>query len=209
MYDAIHGLAIGFHGCDAKTCKQLINVPNGIHFNNNVYDWLGNGMYFWENDLNRAQEWAQQKHRRGQIQQPAVLGAIIDLGNCCDFLSSTHTKRLSNYYRLMKKDGLILPENEDVKSDPHQDKLLRKLDCSVIEYMHRKMKTENKEERETHGYSDTVLYDSVRSAFLEGAPIFPGAGLKMKSHIQICVRNPNCILGFFLPRINVNLSLAA
>jgi len=26
------------------------------------------------------------------------------------------------------------------------------------------------------------------------------AGLFAKSHIQICVRNPNCIKGFFMPR---------
>jgi len=28
----------------------------------------------------------------------------------------------------------------------------------------------------------------------------PGAGFKEKNHIQICVRNRNCIKGYFLPR---------
>lgn len=209
MYDVRPGLAIGFHGCDLDTCQQLINSPNEIHFKINPYDWLGNGMYFWENDLSRAQQWAEQKYKRGEIKQPGVLGAVIDLGHCCDFLSLKHTKHLSKYYQLMSKAIAILPENEDVKSDPHKDKLLRKLDCSVIEFMHDTMQDEHRVELETYGHSNTKLYDSVRSAFLEGAPIFPGAGLKMKSHIQICVRNPDCILGFFLPRININTLLAA
>lgn len=43
-------------------------------------------------------------------------------------------------------------------------------------------------------------YDSVRSVFWEGDELYPGAGFKEKNHIQIYVRNPNCIKGSFLPR---------
>ena len=42
--------------------------------------------------------------------------------------------------------------------------------------------------------------DSIRAAFIEGEEIYPGAGFNEKTHIQICIRNPNCIKGFFLPR---------
>jgi hypothetical protein len=37
------------------------------------------------------------------------------------------------------------------------------------------------------------------AGILEGDPIYPGAGVYEKSHIQTCFRNPNCIKGFFLP----------
>ena len=30
--------------------------------------------------------------------------------------------------------------------------------------------------------------------------LLPGAGFKERNHIQISVRNPNCIKGYFLPR---------
>jgi hypothetical protein len=43
-------------------------------------------------------------------------------------------------------------------------------------------------------------FDSVRSAFIEGEPLYPNAGFFTKSHIQLCIRNPNCIKGYFLPR---------
>jgi len=42
--------------------------------------------------------------------------------------------------------------------------------------------------------------DSVHGIFNEGEELYPNAGFREKDHIQICVRNPNCIKGFFLPR---------
>jgi hypothetical protein len=46
-----------------------------------------------------------------------------------------------------------------------------------------------------------IVYETVRGAFLEGAPAYPGAGFARESHIQIAVRNPSCILGVFRPNI--------
>ena len=43
-------------------------------------------------------------------------------------------------------------------------------------------------------------FDSIRGVFFEGDELYPGAGFKEKDHIQICIRNPNCIKGYFLPR---------
>ena len=42
-------------------------------------------------------------------------------------------------------------------------------------------------------------YDK-RTVFLEGLDLYPGAGFKAENHIQVCVRNPNCVKGYFLPR---------
>lgn len=50
------------------------------------------------------------------------------------------------------------------------------------------------------GFSTAYPFDSVRGAFTEGGPAFEGAGLHAKTHIQLCIRNMNCIHGFFLPR---------
>jgi hypothetical protein len=43
-------------------------------------------------------------------------------------------------------------------------------------------------------------FDSVRGVFWEGNEPYPNAGFREKNHIQISVRNPNCIKGFFIPR---------
>ncbi|WP_326980832.1 hypothetical protein U0033_16405 [Chitinophaga sancti] len=202
-------LILGFHGCDEETCQKLINSPKEFHFNKNPYDWLGHGMYFWENDLNRAWKWALERHRQGKIKQPAVVGAYIAAGNCCDFLNIKHTKRLVGYYEEMIAEHGIMFYNEDVKSDPYKDKLLRKLDCAVIEYMHKRMSMSRELERQKLGFELTASFDTVRNAFLEGASAFPGSAIKLKTHIQICVRNPHNILAFFRPRLKPALDLAA
>jgi len=42
-------------------------------------------------------------------------------------------------------------------------------------------------------------YDTVRSPFQEGTPLYTGAGFQTKNHIQIAVRNLACIKGYFRP----------
>ncbi|WP_440133230.1 hypothetical protein [Chitinophaga sancti] len=202
-------LILGFHGCDEETCKKLINSSNEFHFNRNPYDWLGHGMYFWENDVQRAWQWSLEKHRQGKFKQPAVVGAFILPGNCCDFLNSKYTMKLAGYYMKMKRNYGIIPQNTDVKSDPYKDKLLRLLDCSVIEYMHEQMGVLQEKEKQQLGFILTPSFDTVRNAFLEGASAFPGSAIKLKTHIQICVRNPHNILAFFRPRLKPALDLAA
>jgi hypothetical protein len=68
---------------------------------------------------------------------------------------------------------------------------VRKLDCAVIENLHDSLKLMKE-----------PPYDSVRGVFLEGDAIYEGSGFKSKTHIQICVRNPNCLKGLFLPSPN-------
>jgi len=92
--------------------------------------------------------------------------------------------------------GKELPKNKDVKEDDHKDLLIRELDCAVIEYLHQKVKEEIEKANET----SIKAFDSARGVFIEGGSAFPGAGVQKKSHIQICIRNMNCIKGFFLPR---------
>ena len=80
-----------------------------------------------------------------------------------------------------------IPENKSIGGIG--DLLLRELDCAVIESLN--MFNEALHQRP---------FDSVRGVFYEGEELYPNAGFREKDHIQICIRNPNCIKGFFLPR---------
>ena len=52
MYTNTH-LVFGFHGCDELLANQIINNSiKEIGKSNNKYDWLGSGIYFWENIFN-------------------------------------------------------------------------------------------------------------------------------------------------------------
>ena len=86
--------------------------------------------------------------------------------------------------------GLPLPENRNVKGN--FDLLYRDLDCAVIQKIHEI--AQNKPE------IGITPYDSVRGLFQEGKEVYEGSGFKEKNHIQLCILNPNCIKGYFLPR---------
>ncbi|HVU57970.1 MAG TPA: hypothetical protein VHD83_23075 [Puia sp.] len=167
-------------------------------------------MYFWENNEERAAQWAveRQKRKGKSVADAAVIGAVIQLGYCCDLMDSRFTGLLKAYYKLMeeayKKAGRSLPVNKDSPVDMHRDKLLRVLDCTVIEYMHARIEEQYKKDKKEKGFSDFKIFDSTRGVFMEGGRIYSGAEIFEKSHIQICIRTSNCIKGFFLPRAEID-----
>jgi hypothetical protein len=204
MYDVRPNTIIGFHGCDLDVMTKLVNHPNQIEISKKPYDWLGHGMYFWENNYTRALEWAEKRVAEGTFKKPAVFGAILQLGHCCDFLDSKFTNMINGYYQAMEVEyenaGKKLPVNIDSEVDKHKDKLIRKLDCSTIQFMHEAIEKQYKEDITEKGYSDYTVFGSTRGVFTEGGPAFAGAGIQSKSHVQICIRDMNCIKGFFIPR---------
>jgi hypothetical protein len=208
MYDYRPNLIIGFHGCDESTAQELTNNPDKLVVSKRPHDWLGHGFYFWENNFERAYLWAEEKKKRGDIEKPAVVGAIINLGYCCDFIDSKFTKMIGIYYELMVQSynaqSKPLPKNNDRAKDVFKDKIIRNLDCAVIEFMHSEIYSQIKEEEEKQGFSELRIFDSTRGVFTEGGPAFHGAGIQNKSHIQVCIRNSNCIKGFFLPRTEID-----
>lgn len=192
LYSSRSNLIIGFHGCDRSLAEKVICGKERLKMSHNDYDWLGNGIYFWENNYDRAFQWASDNAKRAnsKISEPAVIGAVIDLGFCLDLTDSKYLNELKQGYETLvlslKKIGLEIPRNLDLPDN--NDKLLRKLDCAVIETLH------------SLGHEAGVkAYDSVKGVFVEGDELYPGAGFHEKNHIQICLRNPNCIKGYFMP----------
>lgn len=204
MYHIRPNLILGFHGCDREVGLNLISRPNTIRKSQEAYDWLGHGFYVWENSLDRAFQWAKDKKKRGALKQPMVIGVVLQLGHCLDFTDTAHTMLLGKYFQGMKQEleviGKPLPSNKDLPNDIYKEKILRELDCSVIEYMHQKIQEQITEDIAKRGFSELKPFDSVRGMFTEGGPAFEGAGIQLKNHIQLCIRNLDCIKGIFLPR---------
>lgn len=204
IYQSRPNLMLGFHGCDQAVRDQLVSNPNKVKKSEESFDWLGHGFYVWENNLARALEWAKDKHKRGKIDIPSVVGVVYQLEYCLDLTDSEFIKILPAYYETMKKDLSVAnkatPINLDRPRDSHHDLVIRELDCAVIEYMHQKIEEKVVEDHKERGYSDLKIFETVRGIFTEGGPIFEGAGIREKNHIQVCIRNLNCIKGFFIPR---------
>jgi hypothetical protein len=53
-----------------------------------------------------------------------------------------------------KDAGEELPRNKDLKDDKHKDKILRELDCKVIEFMHDQIIHQVAEDIAEKGYSE-------------------------------------------------------
>lgn len=87
-YNRRSGLILGFHGTDQSIVERVVMQVEPLRPSSNSWDWIGHGIYFWEHSPSRALEFAQSASRRknSTIKTPAVLGAVIDLGNCLDLL---------------------------------------------------------------------------------------------------------------------------
>lgn len=180
-------IILGFHGCSHDLGLQVVNRQTCLVPNNKPYHWLGDGIYFWENDPHRALEWAVQKAARGELENPYVIGAAIDLGRCLDLHTRENQKLLDVAYQDLKiaceAAGTSIRENSVAPKDNSDDKVLRFKDCAVINHLN-KIGTE---------------FDTTRGLFREGDPIYPGAMIFSKTHSEIAVRNPACIKGYFIP----------
>lgn len=189
LYSTKSNLVIAFHGCDNEVFDKVIHHGKELNSSHNDYDWLGSGIYFWESNYERALQWAEEHCKRGK--KPAVIGAVLDLGYCLDLTQSKFLQELAHAYDILetvaKLNNIPLPENKSIGNS--NDKLLRRLDCAVIETVHTLMT-----------YGKQQGYDSVRGVFWEGKDLYPNAGFKEKNHIQISIRNPNCIKGYFAPK---------
>ncbi len=50
MYSTKPSVVYGFHGIDREAAIRILNQEDNFLHSNNSYDWLGQGIYFWENN---------------------------------------------------------------------------------------------------------------------------------------------------------------
>jgi hypothetical protein len=181
-------LTIGYHGCSREVGMRAVKRKQGLQPQNKAYHWLGDGIYFWENDPHRALEWAQEKASRRELKEPFVIGAVIDLGRCLDINLRENQALLISSFDSLKVEfegvGNPLPRNKKAKGDDREINVLRFLDCAVINRLNLSLE---------------IDFDTVRGLFVEGEPIFEGAEIYHKTHSEIAVRHERCIKGYFLP----------
>ena len=182
---------IGYHGCDQDLAEIVLSGKDSLKISQNKYDWLGKGIYFWENNPRRAYQWAQEHagSTSSNIKIPYAIGAIIDPGLCLDLTEAKSLSLVKETHALIKeifdKKGMHLKKNEDVPGS--SDLLKRFLDCQVINGLHILREEIGKQQP----------FDSVRSPFFEGDRLYETSGFYEKAHIQICVRKHSSILGYF------------
>ncbi|RYD81520.1 MAG: hypothetical protein EOP53_06170 [Sphingobacteriales bacterium] len=179
----------GFHSCDREVGLAILNGEMDLNASNNAWDWLGGGIYFWEQNPGRALSYAEEcaekkQYFAGEIKTPFVLGAIINLGNCLNLLEAESAPVLESAH-----DGLVQTTAKAELKMPVNKNANRALDCAVIQYLH-----------QSNIDNAIPAYDTIRSSFDEGEKVYAGSVFTKRLHIEVCVINPAMILGYYLPR---------
>lgn len=163
--------AIGLHGTSVERAERIL--ADGFQVSRNEYDWLGDGPYFFQDSPSRAWEWA--RERFGD--RAAVIGAEIDLADCLDLLDSRWHAVVREAY-----DDILQSAQEEGYELPEQTSGAHRLDRLII---NRTVKVLGRR---------GVQVRSVRTAFPEGEPLFPGSALWTKAHVQIAVRDKGALV---------------
>jgi hypothetical protein len=103
-------------------------LENGFRASDNDYDWLGTGIYFFQDAPLRAKQWATQQHPKN----PAVIRSSIRLENCIDLLDIGWHPSLKQVYNSFvtqyKSTKRPLPTQNPDRSKAH------KLDCAFFNF---------------------------------------------------------------------------
>jgi hypothetical protein len=171
-----HRTVIGYHGTSTEIADALVD---GKPFKESAktYEWLGSGVYFWEYAPQQAWWWA----KRLKFSEPAVVGAIIRLGNCFDLLDAKNVAALQKagavMVESMKQAGVEIPVNK---------RTYKYLDCSAFNFFYQ----QNEDDGEPR-------IDTARAAYVPTESqkrIWPNSWIYKDTHIQLCVRTQSHIL---------------
>jgi len=137
MYSTLPNFVLGFHGCDKNIGEDILAGRSKLLPSENSYDWLGHGIYFWENNPQRALDYANliknnPERNKKRINEPFVIGAIIDLGRCLNLMETKSIEILKQGYNSLVESCRIAQF-----PPPQNHGLLKHLDCAVINTIHK------------------------------------------------------------------------
>lgn len=171
----------GYHG--TSQTQALSILENGFRTSDNDYDWLGTGIYFFQDAPTRAKQWAIEQYPTN----PAVIRAKIELDNCIDLLDINWVPPLKIIYSLFveqrNRANLPLPKQNPSKSKAHR------LDCAFFNFASQVLSSRGK------------TLASVRAVFVEGESIFPDSAIFDLAHVQLAVKDRSLIKQYELINI--------
>ncbi|WP_019700276.1 hypothetical protein [Paracidovorax oryzae] len=204
-------IVLAYHGCDITTRDGFVRGQIKPKISNNQYDWLGDGLYFFESDWGRALKLAQASHlhpsrllTKKPIATPAVVGAVLDIDRWFDLTTQAgigdFTKAAKAIGKASAERGTTSPENKPAFPGD-QDLLHRGFDRAACEMVHRFRAAAHDEAlvaQDTLAIVASAPYQASRGAFEQGGAVSEGSSICTDTHIQIAVRDLACIKGWFL-----------
>jgi hypothetical protein len=160
----------GYHGTSRENAESILR--NGFRSSNSGGDWLGAGVYFWQDAPKRALEWAKEKHPESPV---VVIRSSIrfEEGKTMDLLDTDWFPTLIKAY-----DEFLLQFNRSVPTQDIKKSHIHALDHEFLNYI-----------------SDVINKEKpgkiavIRAAFTGGKPIFNSSAIHNLSHVQIAVKD--------------------
>lgn len=150
---------LAYHGCSKEIANRIIDQSReSLEESDNAYDWLGRGVYFWENDPVRALQWAKERY----ADNAAAIGAVIDLGLCLNMTDQSSIRLVSYMFQTLQKT-----QYQKMKTYQNKGKR-RNLDCFVINTLYQFLLTRK------------TPFDTSRAIFYEDSPIYETSGFLKK-----------------------------
>jgi hypothetical protein len=175
--------------------EAVLGGKSALKPSENDYDWLGPGIYFWVDSQDRGLQWAKEHAALGteevgtKVNDPFVIGAFIYPGLCLNLTDyGVASELLSAHATLSQSLGRTITElpKNTIRDADSGTYLKRNLDCAVVKTVHTLREG-----------SEIEPYQTVYGVFEEGEPLYKNAGFRKKTHVQIAVIDPECILGYF------------
>ena len=178
------GIVLGYHGCSRETAEGILSGKiRHLRCSNSSSEWLGRGVYFWENSYDRALQWATDTLK---AKEPTVVGAIINPGHCLDLADSEWLKALKKVSKDFEKRY-----QEQFGKPVEPNDIARRFhpyDCALINDF-----------CDVWARAGNAPINTVRAAFPEGNPIV-NSSFRTLNHIQWAVLTPSeSIVGYFRP----------
>lgn len=166
-------LKVGYHGTTMAAATRI--DADGFRPSESKFEWLGSGIYFFEDGRGHAETWAREQHPGVPL---ALIRAEIDLGNCMDLLDQGWREHLAATHEIViaqhRAAGMKLPVQDLSKKRHGLDCHVLNLACSMLDQV-------------------DAPVDTVRAAFKEGDRLYPESALSDRDHVQICVRKSTAI----------------
>ena len=156
---------IGYHGTTKNAAKQIVNQSN-FKVSAKIDDWLGTGVYFFENDCKQAYNFVKKGRR---VADASIIKATLEPEFVFDLLLTEAVSVFTDVHNKILP-RLIRMYGEDSNIDNYNGLIINYI-CA----------------------NSNIHFDMVRGVFptpkketIEGTTITP-------SQIQLCVRKLDCI----------------
>lgn len=157
----------GYHGTSRAIADRIL--AEGFVPSVNDWDWLGHGVYFWQDAPIRAYRWAQDR-----LTDPVVVAARIRLDGFVELLDQRGMKTLQDLAADFEKEELATRLANTGGAN--------RLDCAVFNFATGVLFWLG---AEVTGY---------RAACVEGKALTPGSPIYDLSHVQLVVIDHKAIL---------------